>query len=115
MDDSKSKMVERLGKWLEVARPGFVLPLSREDVASASLTAAREEIASLNRINTNLRALLVALEDAMQARGWVLNAEDSRKFVDAILNAPEPNEALKAAAERYRIRAALAGGGTDAG
>lgn len=52
-----------------------------------------EEIASLDRINTNLRALL--------ANEWTLSEEDSRKFVDAILNASEPNDALKDAAKRY--------------
>jgi uncharacterized protein (DUF1778 family) len=31
-----------------------------------------------------------------------LNIEDSEAFVDAILNAPQPNEALKAAALRYK-------------
>jgi uncharacterized protein (DUF1778 family) len=31
-----------------------------------------------------------------------LNAEDSRAFVEAILNPPEPNEALKAAAAWYK-------------
>jgi uncharacterized protein (DUF1778 family) len=31
-----------------------------------------------------------------------LNAEDSRAFIDAILNPAEPNEALKEAARRYQ-------------
>jgi uncharacterized protein (DUF1778 family) len=31
-----------------------------------------------------------------------LNAEDSRAFVEAILNPAEPNEVLKAAARRYK-------------
>lgn len=31
-----------------------------------------------------------------------LNAEDSRAFIDAILNPAEPNEVLKAAAKRYK-------------
>lgn len=31
-----------------------------------------------------------------------LSAEDSRAFVDAILNPAPPNEALKAAAKRYK-------------
>jgi uncharacterized protein (DUF1778 family) len=31
-----------------------------------------------------------------------LNIEDSDAFVDAMLNAPQPNEALKAAALRYK-------------
>lgn len=35
---------------------------------------------------------------------WELNEEDSAKFADALLNAPEPNDALIAAAERYRQR-----------
>lgn len=30
-----------------------------------------------------------------------LNAEQSRKFVETLLNPPEPNEALKAAAKRF--------------
>ena len=32
----------------------------------------------------------------------VLNGEDSKVFVDAILNPPEPNEVLKAAVKEYR-------------
>ena len=31
-----------------------------------------------------------------------LNAEDSRAFIDAILNPAEPNEALKEVARRYK-------------
>jgi len=31
-----------------------------------------------------------------------LNAEDSRAFIDAILNPAEPNEVLKEAAKRYK-------------
>ncbi|MCL1491784.1 MAG: DUF1778 domain-containing protein [Pseudanabaena sp. Salubria-1] len=32
----------------------------------------------------------------------VLSREDSEAFVNALLNPPEPNEALKAAAKRYK-------------
>lgn len=32
---------------------------------------------------------------------WRLSDADSRKFIDTILNSPEPNDALKSAAERY--------------
>lgn len=35
---------------------------------------------------------------------WTLNRRDSKAFVDALLNPPEPNEALKAAAARYKSR-----------
>ena len=35
---------------------------------------------------------------------WTLNRRDSRSFVDALLTPPEPNEALKAAAARYKLR-----------
>jgi len=35
---------------------------------------------------------------------WVLNRRDSKAFIDALLNPPEPNEALKAAAARYKAR-----------
>lgn len=31
-----------------------------------------------------------------------LNLEDSEAFINALLNPPEPNEALKAAAQRYK-------------
>lgn len=33
---------------------------------------------------------------------WQLNEKDSQKFVDAIRHPPEPNDALKAAAQRYQ-------------
>jgi uncharacterized protein (DUF1778 family) len=33
---------------------------------------------------------------------WLLNRKDSTAFVGALLNPPEPNEALSAAAERYK-------------
>jgi uncharacterized protein (DUF1778 family) len=35
---------------------------------------------------------------------WVLNRQDSQAFVDALLSPPEPNDALKAAAARYKVR-----------
>ena len=35
---------------------------------------------------------------------WVLNRRESKKFVDALLNPPDPNEALRAAAARYKAR-----------
>ena len=35
---------------------------------------------------------------------WTLNRRDSKAFVDALLTSPEPNEALKAAAARYKAR-----------
>jgi len=35
---------------------------------------------------------------------WVLNRKQSREFVDALLNPPKPNQALKDAASRYKSR-----------
>lgn len=35
---------------------------------------------------------------------WILTPADSKAFVEHLLNPPEPNEALKAAAERYKRR-----------
>lgn len=35
---------------------------------------------------------------------WTLNRRDSKAFVEALLSPPEPNEALKAAAARYKSR-----------
>ena len=35
---------------------------------------------------------------------WVLNRAQSRAFAEALLNPPEPNEALTRAAERYKAR-----------
>ncbi len=35
---------------------------------------------------------------------WVLNRQDSKAFVDAMLDPPEPNDALKDAASRYKAR-----------
>jgi uncharacterized protein (DUF1778 family) len=33
---------------------------------------------------------------------WVLSRRESKAFVDTLLNPPEPNQALKAAAARYK-------------
>lgn len=38
---------------------------------------------------------------------WNLSVEDSRKFIDALLNPPEPNDALKAAAATYKAAMGL--------
>lgn len=35
---------------------------------------------------------------------WELNEADSAAFISALLNPPEPNEALRKAAEIYRLR-----------
>lgn len=37
---------------------------------------------------------------------WVLSRRGSAAFVDALLNPPEPNDALKMAAEDYKLRRA---------
>lgn len=77
---------------------------------------------------TLLRALTYAVADLLQTRrlpdddprertllhlatqtfgdAWTLSAVDSVAFVDALENPPEPNEALKQAAEHYRARRA---------
>ena len=41
--------------------------------------------------------------------GWVLNRRQSKAFVEALLNPSEPNEALRAAATRYRSERKKAG------
>lgn len=43
-----------------------------------------------------------ALRVIQQYETLKLSAEDSQAFVDALLNPPEPNAALKAAAQRYK-------------
>jgi uncharacterized protein (DUF1778 family) len=35
---------------------------------------------------------------------WTLSEAASRAFIEALLDAPEPNAALRAAAERYKRR-----------
>jgi uncharacterized protein (DUF1778 family) len=35
---------------------------------------------------------------------WVLSRRESKEFVDALLNPPEPNKALRAATARYKSR-----------
>lgn len=35
---------------------------------------------------------------------WILSVTDSQKFIAALLDPPEPNEVLKAAAVRYKAR-----------
>lgn len=44
------------------------------------------------------------IEMLEKRRPWVLSEKDSAAFVDALLHPPEPNEKLKAAAERYKAR-----------
>lgn len=48
-----------------------------------------------------------------QAR-WVLTREQGQAFVRHLLNAPEPNEALKAAVELFRVRSGEKGRRGDA-
>jgi uncharacterized protein (DUF1778 family) len=48
------------------------------------------------------RAYEAAVSVVNRHEGWVLNREQSKAFVAALLNPPEPNEALKAAAARYK-------------
>lgn len=43
-----------------------------------------------------------ALQVIEQHQKLQLGIEDSIAFIDALLNPPEPNEALKAAAQRYQ-------------
>ena len=50
------------------------------------------------------RAYEAATAVVREHETWALNRRDSRAFVEALLNPPEPNEALKAAAARYNAR-----------
>jgi uncharacterized protein (DUF1778 family) len=45
-----------------------------------------------------------AKEPIMDYDIWVLSERDSLAFVEKLLNPPEPNDALKQAAARYRSR-----------
>jgi len=36
---------------------------------------------------------------------WILNRRESKAFVETLLHPPEPNEALRAAAARSKLRA----------
>lgn len=45
-----------------------------------------------------------ALVSYNERKPWVLSEHDSKAFVQAIIDPPEPNDALKAAAEDYRKR-----------
>jgi hypothetical protein len=44
----------------------------------------------------------LALVSYIERKPWTLSERDSAAFVGSILDAPEPNEALKAAAERHK-------------
>ena len=54
----------------------------------------------LNRITTNPNRMNG--QPIEQHQILKLNLEDSESFVNALLNPPSPNEALKAAALRYK-------------
>ena len=47
-------------------------------------------------------AVAAARDVVEQNRRWQLSRRDSRAFIDALLDPPEPNEALKAAAARIK-------------
>lgn len=50
------------------------------------------------------KAFAAARQIIREHEAWVLNRQDSQAFVDTLLNPPEPNDALKAAAARYKAR-----------
>jgi uncharacterized protein (DUF1778 family) len=50
------------------------------------------------------RAYEAAAAVVRQHETWILNRQQSKAFVDTLLQPPQPNDALKAAASRYRAR-----------
>lgn len=78
-----------------IGRLDLVRLLSR---AVISLLDTRGQLGDRQRANDISRALTLSFGDAE----WLLNEADSAAFVAAIENAPEPNAALRAAAERYK-------------
>lgn len=48
------------------------------------------------------RAYEAAVSVVSRHEGWVLNREQSKAFCEALLNPPEPNDVLKAAAAHYK-------------
>jgi uncharacterized protein (DUF1778 family) len=54
-------------------------------------------------MSSTTNALEIQLEPHVsEDQTLVLNQADSEAFVEALFNPPHPNEALKAAAQRYR-------------
>jgi len=50
------------------------------------------------------RAQAAAREVVSEHERWVLTRQQSEAFVNALLNPPAPNDALRRAAERYRAQ-----------
>jgi uncharacterized protein (DUF1778 family) len=45
-----------------------------------------------------------AMRTIQEYETWTLNIADRDRFVDALLNPPEPNELMRAAVQRYKER-----------
>ena len=50
------------------------------------------------------KAFEAARQIVLEHKSWMLNRQDSQAFVAALLNPPDSNDGLKAAAARYKAR-----------
>ena len=79
--------------------PSAISDQQREELTDAVYKVLKAR--SLTR--ASLAPLAAAIIEMLEKRApWILSKKDSAAFVDALLHPPEPNEALKAAAERYK-------------
>jgi uncharacterized protein (DUF1778 family) len=74
--------------------------LSKENKELIERAASIEDISVSAFVVGN--ALFNARQVVAEHAQWTLRRRDSKAFVQALLNPPEPNETLKAAAERRR-------------
>lgn len=74
--------------------------LSKENKELIERAASIEDISVSAFVVGN--ALCGAKQVVADHDKWLLNRRDSAAFVDALLNPPEPNEALKEAVETWR-------------
>jgi uncharacterized protein (DUF1778 family) len=99
-------------------RKTAALPAPRpkaEDRIDARLPAATKQLIERAAVITGVTLSDFVISKAYEAAAavvrehdtWALSRRDSRTFVDALLNPPEPNEALQAAADRHKSRAGV--------
>ncbi len=94
---------------LATAHPDARRPKA-EDRIDARLPSETKQIIERAAVITGVTVSAFIISKAFEAATtevrehdtWVLNRRDSNAFDDALLNPPEPNEALRNAAARYK-------------
>lgn len=113
-------VVAAMAEWerrliVERTRSGLIAAKARGKIGGRKPKITHDQaMTALARIKAGASAEIIAAEygvsrqaiyrkvDEAMREPWRLNDTDSRRFVEILLNPPEPNEALLAAAERYK-------------